>query len=105
MLEFKLTDEFGAGCLQGYLAISYARLVEIFGEPNIGNDGPKSKTDAEWKIKFPDCTVASIYNYKNGKNYEGDNGLAVEDITEWHVGGKTKKSLTLIKQVLQENQK
>ena len=101
MLEFQPTDEFGAGCLQGYLAVTYARLVEVFGEPNSGNDG--YKTDAEWTIKFPDCTIASIYNYKDGKNYEGADGLAVEDITEWHIGGKTKKSLTYIKQVLQEN--
>lgn len=101
MLEFQLTDEFGAGSLQGYLACSYARLVKTFGEPNAGNDG--YKTDAEWTIKFPDCTIASIYNYKDGKNYEGDDGLAVEDITEWHIGGKTKRSLSLIKQVLFED--
>lgn len=101
MTEFQLTNEFGAGSLQGYLACSYARIVEIFGEPNTATD--EYKTDAEWTIKFPDCTIASIYNYKNGKNYEGDDGLAVEDITEWNVGGKTEKAIMWVKRVLREH--
>jgi hypothetical protein len=59
-------------------------LVKVFGEPNCVGDG--YKTDAEWCISV-DGKVATIYNYKNGKNYLGDEGYDVEEITTWHIGG------------------
>lgn len=71
--------------LAGYLTVTYAQLVEAFGAPNTPNDG--YKTDAEWTLMSDDGHVVTIYNYKNGKNYNGPSGLAVEDITEWNVGG------------------
>ena len=45
------------------------------------------KTDVNWGLEFEDGTIATIYNWKNGKNYCGERGLPVEDITEWHIGG------------------
>jgi NTP pyrophosphatase (non-canonical NTP hydrolase) len=72
------------GSLSGYLDITYAELVAALGEPNAEGDG--YKTDAEWTVELSDGTKASIYNYKNGRHYLGDEGLAVEDITDWHVG-------------------
>ena len=71
--------------LQGYIDTSYEDLVACFGEPVASFDN--YKCDCEWNIKFADGVVASIYNYKDGKNYLGDEGLDVEDITEWHIGG------------------
>lgn len=71
--------------LQGYIHTSYADLVACFGEPVAQFDD--YKCDCEWNIKFADGVVVSIYNWKNGKNYCGEDGLAVEDITEWHIGG------------------
>ena len=79
--------------LQGYIDISYAELVEMLGEP-IGDDG--YKVDAEWAILFGSGQVATIYNYKDGRNYMGDEGLDKEDIRDWHIGGK---SATAIKKV------
>ncbi len=76
------------GCLNGELDISYAKLVELLGEPNAGTDG--YKTDAEWSIEF-DGVPFSIYNYKDGKNYLGSDGLDVEDIRDWHIGGSNKE--------------
>lgn len=78
----------GGGCLNGYLDISYAKLVELLGEPNAGGD--MYKTDAEWAIEF-DGDHFSIYNYKDGKNYLGGDGLDVEDIRDWHIGGNNKE--------------
>lgn len=78
--------------LSGYLNASYGTLVELLGEPNAPVDG--YKTDAEWHVKVkaegeaPE--YATIYNYKDGKNYLGDNGLNVEHIKDWHVGSKSK---------------
>lgn len=68
---------------RGILNANYYDLVQIFGEPEQG----VFKTDAEWVLYFEDGTLATIYNYKDGKNYLGADGLDVEDITEWHVGG------------------
>jgi hypothetical protein len=54
--------------LQGYIDAGYAELVALFGKPH-GSDG--HKVDAEWNVEFSDGTVATIYNYKNGRNYIG----------------------------------
>ena len=74
--------------LQGYINCSYDDLTKALGYPlEEGFDDYKS--DAEWQIEFDDYgTVATIYNYKNGKNYLGDQGLNLCDITQWHVGGR-----------------
>ena len=71
--------------LQGHVYTTYARLVEVLGEPV--NDGDGYKTDAQWSLVFPDGVIATVYNWKNGRNYLGAEGDAVEDITEWNVGG------------------
>ena len=69
---------------KGVLVISYDNIVELIGEPNPG-DG--EKTDASWLITF-DGEPFEIYNWKDGKNYLGAEGLEVEDITNWHIGGR-----------------
>lgn len=73
--------------LQGYVDTTYARLVEVFGEPHFDGDG--YKVDAEWVLETP-AGVATIYNYKSGKNYNGEDGLPVTSITDWHIGGHNK---------------
>ena len=65
--------------------ISYKELVDAFGEPN--SDTDEYKVDAEWIIDTP-AGVATIYNYKTGHNYLGEDGDDVWDITDWHIGGK-----------------
>lgn len=86
-MEFKVSDEINVyrTSLQGYINISYSKLVKIFGLPTSTGDG--YKVDAEWSIKFADGIVATIYNYKNGINYCGKNGTPVEHITNWNIGG------------------
>ena len=82
----KLSSRVG-GCLNGYLDISYDKLVELLGKPNVENDG--YKTDAEWCVSFDDIPF-SIYNYKDGKSYNKVDGLNVEDIRNWNIGGRDK---------------
>ncbi len=69
--------------LSGYVDCSYKQLVDLLGEPN--NEGDSYKVDAEWAIEM-NGKILTIYNYKDGKNYNGENGLETEDITEWHIG-------------------
>jgi hypothetical protein len=75
-------------CLQGYINCSYDDLTSALGYPlEEGYDDYKS--DAEWSIEFSDGTVATIYNYKNGKNYLGEQGYNLCDIPQWNVGGRS----------------
>ena len=58
-------------------------------------DGDGYKLDAHWSIEWEDGKVATIYNWKNGLNYNdkiirgSDHyGIQLTDIREWHIGGK-----------------
>jgi hypothetical protein len=88
--------------LQGYLPgnTKYEDIISALGEPLTG-DG--YKVDAEWTIKFSDGLVATIYNYKTGKNYNGEDGLSVEDITDWHIGGSNKKVVDRVIELIRRN--
>jgi hypothetical protein len=90
---------FQGSWLIGYVDVSYSTLVKVFGEP-VESDG--YKTDAEWQILFEDKTYATIYNYKDGKNYCGDDGLETLDITDWHIGGTSPKCVELVKTAISE---
>jgi hypothetical protein len=84
--------------LQGYIDVSYKELKRIFGKPT---DGDGYKVDAEWVVELSNGDVATIYNYKDGKNYNGSVGTPKTKIRGWHVGGRTNlivdKLVTLIK--------
>ena len=86
--------------LQGYITATYAELVELFGKPHDFFDD--YKTDAEWYVEFDDGTVATIYNWKNGRNYCGPDAPAVENITSWNVGGLTEAALDKVLEVSTE---
>jgi pullulanase/glycogen debranching enzyme len=87
------TTNVGGTFLQGYIKASYDQLVKTFGEPHDPN-GDNYKTDVEWAFEFADGTVATLYNWKNGKNYLGEaEGLELNDIYEWHVGGFSDKAV------------
>jgi hypothetical protein len=87
--------------LQGSLAISYSTLVEIFGSEHSEGDG--YKVDAEWQLQFSNGVVATIYNYKDGVNYCGEDGLPVEDITDWHIGGKSRLAEKTVEQYIEQH--
>ncbi len=83
----------GGTHLQGYVKATYEQLLKTFGEPHDPN-GDNYKTDVEWAFEFADGTVATLYNWKNGKNYLGEaEGLELNDIYEWHVGGFSEKAV------------
>jgi hypothetical protein len=92
----------GGTSLQGYLEVNYSDLCEVFGMPNPENCD-NYKTDAEWNIQFSDGTIATIYNYKDGKNYCGEDGLDVEDIKEWHVGGHGTSAFQMVELAMESH--
>jgi len=82
-------------CLQGHLNLSYGELVEELGKPNTPKEDG-GKIDAEWILQTP-FGVGTIYNYKDGINYNGkEDGTPKEEITEWHVGGNNKETYAYI---------
>ena len=85
--------EFSSLC--GHVNATYAQLKKAFGEQHCDGDG--YKTDAEWMLGFEDGTVAAVYNWKNGVNYMGEQGIAVEHIKQWNVGGFSKDAVRRVK--------
>lgn len=90
-------DEAVGTSLVGHIIVDYAKLKKAFGNPT-KSDGYKS--DAEWEILFEDGTIATIYNYKDGKNYLGKNGKPKTKIRDWHIGGKDEKAYENVLKVL-----
>ena len=84
----------GTGFL-AYMDIGYADLVATLGAPGQA-DG--FKVDAEWILEFPapDRTVATIYNYKTGRNYLGPSAPATEDLRDWHIGGHDQRAVDCV---------
>jgi hypothetical protein len=72
----------------GNIEAPYSYLRAVLGEPNYFN-GNVYKSDVQWKIYIQSdpVIVATVYNYKNGKNHLGKKGKQVEQITYWSVGG------------------
>jgi len=87
-------------CLQGYIREDFHNLVKIFGDPT---DGDGYKQDAEFIIEYKDgdkTKVATIYNYKNGRNYNGDSAPKRQNIFEWNVGGHSQEAYFTIQKIL-----
>ena len=88
--------------LKGYVYADYSTLVEVFGEPAGCYDDYKS--DCAWDLVI-NGTVCTIYNYKDGQNYCGEDGLLVEDITEWHIGGHSRLAEQLVEGAIEQHYK
>lgn len=87
--------KFAGTSLSAYLFVDYKKIIKLLGEPNAIGD--TYKVDAEWEFEMNGKRM-TIYNYKDGKNYNGRNGLPVSKITEWHIGSSddvTKEVKTL----------
>ena len=84
-------------CLQGVLNTSYGEILEKFGLPTISD---QYKVDALWCIEFSDGIIATIYNYKDGICYLGEDGLPVDNIRDWQVGGYDPRALAYIQAIL-----
>ena len=93
--------------LVGHLEdIDFYRMIDMFGRPGRDNHDDY-KCDAQWDIEFDDGLVATIYNWKNGLNYNdkidksGDHGLQLTDMTHWNVGGTDRKVVDRLMSMLE----
>jgi hypothetical protein len=105
-MKIRTTDDFNVitgSSLKGYLTADYKELVALFGKPH---EGDGYKVQAEWIVILSDETgeeyVASIYDWKQGAAYWGNDGMGVppEHVTEWHVGSRSHHGATLLKEYI-----
>ena len=80
---------------KGQITCPFSLLITLFGQPEAGDD---SKMDAHWSIEFEDGVIATIYNWKNGRNWCG--GPEVEHITKWNIGGFNIAAVDHVKNIL-----
>jgi hypothetical protein len=92
--------------LVGKINTVFDVLLKVFGKPT---RVPEAEQTVEWTINIEDpedeynTIVATIYDWKIGKGYFGEDGLDLEEITEWNVGGKTHRAVELIEKIIDEN--
>jgi len=67
----------------GYIRVSSDFLINIFGYPEKSGS---YKSDWIWRLSLDDNNVIEIYDWKIGKNYNGDDGLELEEIELWSIG-------------------
>ena len=100
-MKYEIFEDTGGTYLQGHIDTIYENIVSVLGKQH--HNGDDYKTDAEWNIKFEDGTIATLYNWKNGKNYCGEEGCELEDITEWNIGGHNPRARDLLFSLLNKS--
>jgi len=99
--ELKKTTSVGGTSLQGDIDASYEDLLKAIGIPHWRDeDNPgmsDGKIDVEWMFELPNGKTVTLYNWKNGVAYLGDEGLEVEDIKNWHIGAENKEDADTFK--------
>lgn len=91
-------NESNGSSLVGTVDASYKEICALFGKPMRYEEG---KVDVMWVVVFSDDTVATIYNWKDGKAYLGEKGADVKDITEWCIGGFSPSAPILVQLTLE----
>ena len=75
----------------GYIDAPFSYLRAMLGEPiyKKSYEGHDYKSDVVWQIiiKSGPIEIVRVYNYKDGKNYLGEKGKDVRQITRWCIGG------------------
>jgi len=100
-------DEINGSHLQGNFKKPYLELIKILGKPDYdyrrSDELTDNKISVEWEFKFSDGTddiMATIYNWKDGINYDDQDGVEVEKLTNWHIGGHSKKAVEKVLQLV-----
>jgi hypothetical protein len=69
--------------LKGHVKITYHELIKLLGEPTYPLTSGDSKTQKEWVVEY-EGEVFTIYDWKTF-----DAGYTMNELDEFHVGGKT----------------
>ena len=99
-MRIKKIDNTNGTCLQGYRKTTFSLLNKVFGKPNYYG-GAGDKVDVEWGLKI-EGIIVTIYNWKNGKCYLGDEGKEIEQIENWHIGGRGYDSVMMVEDAIDD---
>ena len=66
---------------------SREEITRHFGEP----EGPFGKVTDHWQVRFPDGTVATIYDYNRSNRMIPD-----DEPTDWSIGGRNEEAVELL---------
>lgn len=69
----------------GYIATSFWKLEELFGNPTYYSTDLQQKVNCEWKLRRGN-RIVTIYDWKMTRIPEAN--------YNWHVGGKRKEDIT-----------
>ena len=100
-MEFVRNPNIDMTCLQGYIKTTYEKLVESFGDPDyimsdfLDDECAVGKVTCEWRLKFADGTVASIYDNIDYK----EKSTPLEEYN-WHIGGFNKYAVKRVEETL-----
>lgn len=94
----KHTDQLTGSSVIGYLECTYARLVDLFGEPLAGD---KQYSDAQWHVMLENGHPVGIANYKDGEAYLGDDGKQPNAITNWRVIGHYEDDTKVVSELVE----
>ena len=79
----------------GYIEAPFSYLRAMLGEPiyKESYEGHDYKSDVVWQVIIASgpIEIVRVYNYKDGKNYLGDEGKEVEQITYWKIGSNNRE--------------
>ena len=92
---------------QDHINCTYDDLLNTFGKPTF-EGGIETKIEVEWEVsfydpelKFNEDHIATIYNWKDGIRYCGEEeGLEVKNIKEWHIGGHSQDAVNCVMKAL-----
>lgn len=85
--------------LIGYVNMPFDQLKRLFGDFEVESDPFKIDYEVEFIL---DGYHFTIYNWKDGNNYLGEEGMPIEDITEWHIGGTHERNLSILQSYLDD---
>jgi hypothetical protein len=76
------------------------KLIKVLGKPQYDSNDGRDKINFEWNMELADGNVFTVYDYKEYRK------LDLDEIVEWHIGGKhpdvTGRAKICIKQDLEQ---
>ena len=88
-------DKTDGTSLKGHLTASYAEIVSVLGQPT----HPVEKIDAHWSFEVNGEVVVTLYNWKNGRVYNGPKAPPVEKLKSWNIGGHDSKAVKAVSEL------
>jgi len=93
----KLTDNFVLTSFHGVtIHTSYNKLVEAIGKPQCEDNSGEDKVNFDWDCETEDGIFFTIYDWKEYRS------LDLDEIIEFHIGGKSQYDCVLAKDELQK---